>query len=84
MSKHEKLLAKLKATPPPSDLRWEELVSVLEHLGYKGSCNGGSHHRFVHQTSLDVINVPKPHPDNFVRRHYLRQIAEKLNNQGIV
>lgn len=84
MSKQQKSLDRLCAKPPPQDFTWDELVSALARLGYQLTTNGGSHCRFINPITKDVINVPKPHPDNFVRRYYLRQISEKLSSQGIV
>jgi hypothetical protein len=33
MSKHQKALDRLCATPPLADIKWKELKAVLEHLG---------------------------------------------------
>ena len=35
MSKHEKNLKRLSATPTPADLKWDELAGILKYLGYE-------------------------------------------------
>lgn len=79
MSKKEKLLAKFRSSP--TDYTWDELVQVLNYLGYfektsKGK-TGGSRIKFVN-TATDVISLHKPHPSNIVKQYVIKQIIEKL------
>jgi predicted RNA binding protein YcfA (HicA-like mRNA interferase family) len=79
MSKIEKLIAKFLKVP--KDLTWEELVKILNHLGYseksgKGK-TGGSRIKFINSDN-DIINLHKPHPGNIVKQYVIRQILEKL------
>jgi len=46
MSKHQKALERLCANPPASDIKWQELKGVLEHLGYTMLKNSGSRRKF--------------------------------------
>ncbi len=79
MSKIEKLLEKFKSIP--KDLTWNELVKILNHLGYfelkKKGKTGGSRVKFANENN-DIINLHKPHPSNIVKQYVIRQLLEKL------
>jgi predicted RNA binding protein YcfA (HicA-like mRNA interferase family) len=79
MSKIDKLLEQFKSNP--TDFTWDELVKVLNHLGYfekasKGK-TGGSRIKFVNRET-DIISLHKPHPSNIVKQYVIKQIIEKL------
>ena len=62
MTRRGKLMARFKAKP--KDFTWDELVRLLEGLGYREVApgkTGGSRRRFVHETA-PVITLHKPHP----------------------
>ena len=79
MSKTEKLLEKFKSIP--NDLTWDELVKILNYLGYfelsKKGKTGGSRRKFVNELK-DVINLHKPHPTNIIKKYIIKQLLEKL------
>lgn len=79
MSKIEKLLEKFKGIP--KDLTWNELVKILNHLGYfevkKKGRTGGSRVKFANENN-DIISLHKPHPSNIVKQYVIRQLLEKL------
>ena len=54
MRKH-KLLN--KALNSPRNLRFSEMVTLIEALGFHLSRVNGSHHIFVHPTVRELINV---------------------------
>lgn len=79
MSKIDKLLENFKNNP--TDFTWDELVKVLNYLGYfektaKGK-TGDSRVKFVNETE-DIISLHKPHPSNIVKQYVIKQIIEKL------
>ena len=79
MSKINKLLSKFKTAP--KDLKWEELVKILNYLGYyekpqKGK-TGGSRRKFIN-SELDILSFHKPHPNPIVKQYVIRQLLEKL------
>ncbi len=78
MSIKDKLLTRLLSKP--KDFTWEELETLLSHLGYhekdKGN-TGGSRRKFVNADN-DIINLHKPHPHNIIKRYLIDQIIEKL------
>lgn len=84
MSKHEKLLKKICAQPAPKDIKWEELKTVLEHLGYRMLNGAGSRRKFVHQTTKSLIMVHEPHPAPEVKAYALKQVVEQLREQGLL
>ncbi|WP_390888322.1 type II toxin-antitoxin system HicA family toxin [Comamonas testosteroni] len=87
MSKQEKMLIKMCRVPPPSDLRWDDMVTVLEALGYeqyKTGKTGGSRRRFVHRVSKVVILCHEPHPSPNVDKGCVVQVVEHLRDQGLI
>ncbi len=79
MSKIEKLILKFKSIP--NDLTWEELIKILNYLGYieksNNSKTGGSRRKFINR-ELNIISLHKPHPRNIVKQYVIRQLLEKL------
>ncbi|MGB0880397.1 MAG: type II toxin-antitoxin system HicA family toxin, partial [Polaribacter sp.] len=75
MSKIEKLLGKFLSIP--SNLTWNELIRILNHLGYfeikKKGKTGGSRIKFTNDNK-DIINLHKPHPKNIVKKYVIKQI----------
>lgn len=82
MSKHAKTLQKLTLLPTPSNVKWDELKSALESLGYKLQEGDGSRVKFVHSTTKDVISLHRPHPNPEVKRYVIRSIVEQLRSNG--
>lgn len=71
MSRKQKLFDKLKRKPSPLDFTWEDLVSVMNHHGFKEDCSDGSHYSFEHDSGLRLI-ISKPHPSNFLKRYQIK------------
>jgi len=68
----------------PKDFTWDELIAVLKHYGYtliKSGKTGGSRRKFVNDKKV-IINLHKPHPENIVKQYAIKQIIEKLTEQG--
>jgi predicted RNA binding protein YcfA (HicA-like mRNA interferase family) len=84
MSKHQKALAKLCATPPPADLKWNELKAILEHLGYEMLKNTGSRRKFIHREKLAVISCHQPHPSPNVDKACVVDVAQHLRDYGFI
>lgn len=84
MTRRDKLVARLKAKP--ADLTWDELVRLLDGLGYVEAASGktgGSRRRFVHPTA-PVLALHKPHPGNIVRMYVVREVLRVLTEEGLV
>ena len=84
MSRRDKLIARLRSRP--KDLTWDELVRLLETLGYveaKTGKTGGSRRRFLHPTA-PVIALHKPHPGNIVKMYVVDDVLGVLTEEGLV
>lgn len=84
MSRRDKLIARLKGRP--KDFTWDELVRLLEGLGYaevRGGKTGGSRRRFVH-ASAPIITLHKPHPGNVVKMYVVDELLRVLVEEGLI
>lgn len=84
MAKHEKALAKLCSTPPSSDIKWHELKSVLEHLGYEEKKGNGSRRKFFHKKKDALIICHQPHPSPDVDKGCIADVIEHLKTYGFI
>jgi len=84
MGLREKLVARLKSRP--KDFVWDELVRLLEGLGYSEAATGktgGSRRRFIHETA-PTIALHKPHPDNIVKMYVIDDVIRLLSEEGLI
>lgn len=81
MSKKEKQRIKLFATPPPKDITWEELLTVMRGAGFKESCNGGSHYTFEHINGYR-LQMSKTHPSGILKPYQVKAAKEALITNG--
>lgn len=84
MSRHQKALARLCATPPPADFKWSELRAVLEHFGYTMLRNSGSRRKFHHQAKQALIICHEPHPAPDVDKGCIVDVVEHLRAHGFL
>lgn len=85
MSKHAKLVEKLLRKPPPSDFRWQDLVTLLGGFGFRlEETRGGSSHKYFVHTSGRKINTYRPHPSGIMYRDQLREIISVLTEIGLI
>jgi len=82
MSKLEKLLTKLNNHN--ATWTWQDLTSLLKHLGYEKIEGSGSRVKFDNGNPLNMINLHKPHPDNEVKAYVIRQVREKLQHGDLL
>lgn len=78
MSSKDKLIDRFKQLP--SDFTFDELNSLLSHLGYvrfdKGKTSGS---RIIYKDSNGhPIMIHRPHPGNVVKRYAMKQIFDEL------
>jgi len=82
VSKSEKSLDRFLSIP--ADFTWDELVSVLGHLGFKELAQkGGSYRCFMSEQELKIF-LHKPHPSHIVPRYALRKVRLKLKEYGLI
>lgn len=84
MTKQRKALVRLCATPPPADIKWAELKSVLEHLGYMMAKGSGSRRKFYNSERDDLIICHQPHPSPTVDKRCIADVVEHLRNKGFL
>jgi predicted RNA binding protein YcfA (HicA-like mRNA interferase family) len=84
MAKHLKSLEKLCATPTPSDVKWNDLKSILEHLGYDSLNNSGSRRKFYHKGKNALIICHAPHPSPNVDKGCIADVVDHLKSQGFI
>lgn len=82
MSKHSKLLARLKSRP--NDFTWDELVSVLKQFSYQEKTGSGARRKFVHIITDHKLLFHKPHPENIVKRYVIDNVIEALTENGLI
>lgn len=84
MSKHDRIIAQLQAKKTPSNIKWTELCSLLEHLGYRKlkAKGGGSGVKFYHEKKDVLICCHRPHPDPCVDKGCIKDITEHLEANG--
>ncbi len=84
MSKREKLIERFKSLP--SDFTFEELVSLLEQLGFERWDKGktsGSRVSFKNNTGVPIM-LHRPHPSNVVKRYVMKSIFEELKKRELI
>jgi predicted RNA binding protein YcfA (HicA-like mRNA interferase family) len=81
MSKKQKRLQRLRATPAPTDFTWEELLSVMEGAGFSASCGGGSHYTFEHTKGVR-FGISKTHPSGILKRYQITDVIDALDRVG--
>jgi len=85
VSKYEKLLARIRTIP--KDFTYDELKSLLEHLGFKELSKGktsGSSVSFIREEgdNKKVFMFHKPHPGNIVKPCYIKELIKLLKEMG--
>lgn len=82
MSKTQKVIDRLLSYP--KDFTWDEMIIVLNHLGYKklpGGKTGGSRRKFA-DASGHLIILHEPHPANLLKQYQLKEVIGKLRETG--
>jgi len=84
MSKHSKAITRITTSPPPSNIKWDELKGVLEHLGYKMLNGSGSRRKFYHKEKDLLIICHQPHPSPDVDKGCITDVADHLKTNGFL
>lgn len=78
MSKRKKLIEKLKNFY--ATFTWDELVNLLNALGYEKLEGSGSRAKFVKGNTC--IDLHKPHPGNELKRYVKKLVLAHLRQRG--
>ena len=79
VTRRDKLIRRFRSRP--RDLAWDELVRLLEGVGYiesRRGRTGGSRRRFVHPDA-PAISLHKPHPGNIVKMYVIDEVSRLLH-----
>ena len=83
VARRTKLVRRLRSRP--RDFTWDELVRLLEGLGYsqvRTGATGGSRRRFTHPDA-PTISLHRPHPGNIVKRYVMDDVLGLLTEAGL-
>jgi len=83
MSKKEKFLPKLCATPSPKDFSWDDFVTLMGHFGFTNTCHGGSHYMFEHISGFR-FSMSKTHPSGILKSYQIRDAKNALRYIGVI
>lgn len=84
MGKHDNTIEKLLRRPPPADLRWADLASLLVSLGFEERQGAGSRCRFYHAEHKWVISLHKPHPQPEMDKAAVVQVRDFLIERNLI
>jgi predicted RNA binding protein YcfA (HicA-like mRNA interferase family) len=84
MAQVDKIIERIKSKPTPRNIKWDDLVTVLKHLGYKVMTNSGSRIKFYKAEKNNMINLHRPHPGNEVKPCFIEYVREKLEEIGLI
>ena len=79
MSKQEKALRRLASRP--KDFGWEELVTLMNGLGFALENAGGSGRKFVRAQTGAILFMHEPHPDRTLKAYQVRDAIEILRRE---
>lgn len=82
MSKRDKLVERIKGKP--KDLRWEEVVTLCEALGFETISGNGSRFKFYHKKLDFSLFFHRPHPSNIVKNYVVKQLLNSLTERGLI
>jgi hypothetical protein len=60
------------------------METLLKYFGYNLKQGSGSGVKFVKESSNEVINFHKPHPNGVLKLYVLEQVIEKLRKDGLI
>ncbi|MDR2934553.1 MAG: type II toxin-antitoxin system HicA family toxin [Candidatus Adiutrix sp.] len=84
MIRKEKLIERFLARP--ADFTFDELISLLRHLGYTQAARGhtgGSRVAFINDDG-DYLRLHKPHPRNILKRYQVEDLLAALKERGLL
>jgi hypothetical protein len=82
MSKHERTLKAVFATPTRANIRWSDAVALVVHHGGSVKASGGSAHRFTMPNGASAI-IHKPHPGSQLSKGRVEAFRDLLIHAGL-
>ncbi len=75
MGKHEKLLIKILSGTSDTNIQFEDLCSLLKHLGFDIRIKG-SHHMFRKEAVIEKINLQRE--GNMAKPYQVKQVRNVI------
>lgn len=75
MGKHEKLLLKILSGASDANIQFEDLCSLLKHLGFDMRIKG-SHHMFRKEAVIEKINLQRD--GNMAKPYQVKQVRNVI------
>jgi len=75
MGKHEKLLLKILGGASDANIQFEDLCSLLKHLGFAMRVKG-SHHMFRKEAVIEKINLQRE--GNMAKPYQVKQVRNVI------
>jgi hypothetical protein len=80
-SRQRRSLARIFERPTRSDIRWEEVASLLKAVGAEKHEATGSRVRFSRNGR--ILSLHRPHPKPVLRKYAVEDVREFLESNGI-
>lgn len=80
MGRHRKAYLAVLSGRADANISWEEMVSLLEYLGFSVRMHG-SHHVFVRDGIDELLNLQRSGAQ--VKRYQVRQVMDILVRNGL-
>lgn len=84
MAKHDRTIVALKKRPVPSNIRWDDVVSLLKGLEFDLLKGGGSRRKFWNKNKDILIICHEPHPQSYIDKGCAKDICEKLEENELI
>jgi hypothetical protein len=78
---------KKKFLEQPNDFTYEELIVLLNSLGFiekKTGHSTGSAVCFIQKDTGFAVRFHKPHPNNIIKSYLMKQIKQELEKEGLL
>lgn len=82
MSKILKAVERLKRKPV--DLKWREVERILNHFGYVLIEGDGSRLKCYHPSKLQVLSIHKPHNPPVLKEYQIKDVLDRLREDGFI
>ena len=92
MTRIDKRISRIMQRPIRSDIAFDDVVNVLQHMGFEIINIDGSHYIFRNKKyrEIELRSIPKPHGNNkYVKPPYIKLIQnaitayERKENEGL-
>ena len=79
MSKSQKAIERLLAKP--IDYTWDELLSLMNALGYELRTTGGSGRKFFDPATNALVFLHETHPSRILKAYQVRAVIQFLRHE---